>query len=257
MNCLKLNANKTKASIFGSSVKINSDECKYANNIVVNDCVIQYERVVKYLGVLIDDTLSWENQVVSICSRAMTVLAQLKINNEIFNKQLKIKLVTTLIFPIFDYCCVAYTNISKKLQIRMQRKMNSCVKYIFKISRLEHVTPYYARLGWLKVDVRRDYFIACLFYKEIMLNYQQLFRYQLEFLPVALRRGDIRNDFLRLPRSNCCMYKHSFLVHGIRVWNSLPAEITKINNFEEFRNACFNYYTESRNYQDIKPIILY
>ncbi|CAD6215170.1 GSCOCG00011174001-RA-CDS [Cotesia congregata] len=108
INYLKLNASKTKAVIFGIKVKINCNNCKYADCIRVNDCVIHYDTTIKYLGVLIDSTLTWENQVMSVCNRAMRVLAQLKINNEIFNEKLRIKLVTTLIFPVFDYCCAAY-----------------------------------------------------------------------------------------------------------------------------------------------------
>lgn len=181
----------------------------------------------------------------SVCSRAMRVLAQLKVNNEIFNEKLRIKLVTTLIFPIFDYCSVAYCNITSNLQMRLQRKMNSCVRYIFRVARVEHITPYFRRLGWLKLGDRRNYFMACLFYKEINLSYRQQFRCNLEFLPVALRRGDVREDYLRLPRSNCCMFENSFLVRGIRVWNALPAEITKADNFELFRSACYNYYLEN------------
>lgn len=84
-----------------------------------------------------------------------------------FSKQLRIKLVTTIIFPIFDYCCALFTNMSNKLQMRLKRKINSCVRFIFKVSRYEHVTPYYKKLSWLKLSKRRDYSIACLFFKEI------------------------------------------------------------------------------------------
>ncbi|XP_044596302.1 uncharacterized protein LOC123273112 [Cotesia glomerata] len=128
INYLKLNASKTKAVIFGSRVKVNCNNCKYTDCIRVNDCIIHHDTTIKYLDVLIDSTLIWENQVMSVCNRAMRVLAQLKINNEIFNEKLRIKLVTTLIFPVFDYCCAAYCNITNYSQMRLQRKMNCCVR---------------------------------------------------------------------------------------------------------------------------------
>ncbi|CAD6230787.1 GSCOCG00012200001-RA-CDS, partial [Cotesia congregata] len=162
--CLKLNASKTKAVIFGSRHRVGSDACVSAEKIVVDDCIIPYVESVEYLGVIIDNVLAWEDQVTKICNQAMRTLAQLKISNEVFNEQLRIKLVTTLIFPIFDYCSAALTNISNTLQLKLQRKMNSCVRFIYKISKLEHVTPFYKKLGWLKLSARRDYFIACLFF---------------------------------------------------------------------------------------------
>lgn len=165
LNYLRLNYSKTRVIIIGSRLKVSSDACLSADNIVVADCVIPYVKTVKYLGVIIDSTLSWEYQVTNVCNQAMRSLAQLKISNEVFSERLRIKLVTTIIFPIFDYCSAVFTNMSNKLQMRLQRKMNSCIRFIFKLSRYEHVTPYYKRLGWLKLSSRRDYFIACLFFK--------------------------------------------------------------------------------------------
>ncbi|CAD6216266.1 GSCOCG00011325001-RA-CDS, partial [Cotesia congregata] len=121
LNCLRLNASKTKSIIIGSRIKVSSDVCLSAENIVVAGSVIPYVKTVKYLGVVIDNTLSWEHQVTKMCNQAMSSLAQLKISNEVFNRQLRIKLVTTIIFPIFDYCCAAFTNMSKKLQMRLQK----------------------------------------------------------------------------------------------------------------------------------------
>lgn len=242
LNCLKSNALKTKAIIFGSRQKVNDDACMNAENVLVNDTIIPYVNTVKYLEVILDNTLSWEQQVLKICNRTMKTLAQLKINNEIVNEQLRIKLVTTLIFPIFDYCCAAFNNISKKLLNRPQRKLNSCVRFIFKLSIYENVTPYYNKLGWLKLNKRRDYFIACLFFKEIKLNYRQLFGPKLQYLDVSMRRGDVRQDNLRLPRANSNMYEQSFIIQGIRVWNSLPPGLTTADSLPEFQNAIFSFF---------------
>ncbi|CAG5085054.1 Protein of unknown function [Cotesia congregata] len=190
LNCLRLNASKTKSIIIGSRIKVSSDVCLSAENIVVAGSVIPYVKTVKYLGVVIDNTLSWEHQVTKMCNQAMSSLAQLKISNEVFNRQLRIKLVTTIIFPIFDYCCAAFTNMSKKLQMRLQKN-------------------------------------------------ELLFGSKLQFLEVAMRRGDIRQDYLRLPMSASNIYDKSFLIQGIRVWNSLPAGLTTVDDLTEFQNRLF------------------
>lgn len=104
----------------------------------------------------------------------MRASAQLKINNELFSEQLRIKLVTALTFLIFDCCCVVLTSASKKLYLKLHRKTYYCVKYILKISRFEHVTAYYERIGWLRLKARRNYFIACLFFTEVKSPYNQL-----------------------------------------------------------------------------------
>ncbi|CAG5071871.1 Protein of unknown function [Cotesia congregata] len=144
---------------YASRIKVSSDVCLFADNIVVAGSVIPYVKTVKYLGVVIDNTLSWEHQVTKMCNQAMSSLAQLKINNEVFNTELQIRL-----------------------------------------------------------------------------NYRQLFGSKLQFLEVAMRRGDIRQDYLRLPMSTSNIYDKSFLIQGIRVWNSLPAGLTTVDDLTEFQN---------------------
>ncbi|CAD6216075.1 GSCOCG00012858001-RA-CDS, partial [Cotesia congregata] len=120
-NDLKLNADKTKCIIFGSPYNVSLDQCKSCYKITVNQTVIDFVSSVQYLGIILDNTLSWNDQIDNVCKRSMRVLA--------------IKLMTTLVFPIFDYCALIYTNITQKQQCKLQRKLNACVRFIFKISR--------------------------------------------------------------------------------------------------------------------------
>lgn len=104
------------------------------------------------------------------------------------------------------------------------------------------------KLEWLKLIIWRDYFIACLFFTEIRLTYRQLFGSKLELLEIALCRRDVWQNYLRLPRSNCNIFEQSLLIHGIRIWNSLPAGLTAIDNLTEFHSACFYYFMENTDW---------
>ncbi|XP_074096670.1 uncharacterized protein LOC141525879 [Cotesia typhae] len=136
-NGLKLNPNKSKAVIFGSAQKLADVHREVIPNTVVNDTVIDYCKSVKYLGIILEDTSTWSLQITDICKRSMRVLAQLKMNGDVFSLPIRKRLVITLIFPIFDYCAAVYTDITGQQQIRLQRKLNACVRYIVKISKFE------------------------------------------------------------------------------------------------------------------------
>lgn len=84
------------------------------NNIIVNDTVIEFLNSVKYFGVILENTLLWNEQINDVCKYSMRTLSQMKMNNEVFSEDIKIKLVQTLIFSIFDDCTVIYTNITQK-----------------------------------------------------------------------------------------------------------------------------------------------
>lgn len=57
----------------------------------------------KYLGVILNNRLSWPKHVAEVCKHSMRTLAQLKMNGDVFNLKTKHKLITSLIFPIFHY----------------------------------------------------------------------------------------------------------------------------------------------------------
>ncbi|XP_074106892.1 uncharacterized protein LOC141532456 [Cotesia typhae] len=231
--------------IFGSAQKLADVHREVIPNTVVNDTVIDYCKSVKYLGIILEETLTWSLQITDICKRSMRVLAQLKMNGDVFSLPIRKRLVTTLIFPIFDYCAAVYTDITGQQQIRLQRKLNACVRYIVKISKYEHVTQYYADLRWLTIGSRRKFFLSCLIYKALYLNQKPLIKRDLKILEPRLRRGDIRQDYLELPLYHFAKYEKSFLISAIKTWNQLSACCTRLSTFSEFRTACYQYFLEN------------
>ncbi|CAG5075471.1 Protein of unknown function [Cotesia congregata] len=138
-------------------------------------------------------------------------------NGDVFSLPVRKRLVTTLIYSIFDYCAAIYTDITGQQQIRLQRKLNTCVRYIVKISKYEHVTQYYTELRWLTLSSRRKFFLSCLIYKALYLNQKPLIRRDLEILEPRLRRGDIRQAYLELPVYHSAKYEKSFLISAIKI----------------------------------------
>ena len=110
---------------------------------------------------------------------------------------LRRRLVEALVIPHLDYCSV-YLDASQGLRERLQRLRNTCVRYIFGLTRDARITPYRRRLGWLRMDSRRLYFTAILMYKIMrigQLSYlKELFTMYRYTRPV---RGDIKE--LKVP----------------------------------------------------------
>ncbi|CAD6222094.1 GSCOCG00011716001-RA-CDS [Cotesia congregata] len=242
-----MNLSKMKAMIFGTVFKLVDLQHVPVPNIVINDTVIDYCKSVRYLGVVLEDTLTWSLQVSEICKKTMIILAQLKMNGKAFSFAVRKRLVTTLIFPVFDYCAAVYTDLTAQQQLRLQRKLNACVRYIFKLSRFEHVTRYYKELCWLTLSSRRTFFMSCLIYKALYLQQKPLISNNLQICEPRPRRGDERNDLLVVPGCHSTKYDKSFLVSAIRVWNRLPSYCTSQLTFPAFRKACFEFLLSEEN----------
>lgn len=70
---------------------------------------------------------------------------------------LRIRLVSSLIFPFFDYCAAVLTDLTGQQKIELKRLTNACVRFVFNLRRDEHVSHFYDVLGWLSADDRRIY----------------------------------------------------------------------------------------------------
>lgn len=127
------------------------------------------------------NNLSRENQVNNIVKKVDSILYQLKLCNHLFIRSVRQLLVTALIVPHFDYYSILFSDIAGVLNLlRLQRFMNSCVRFIFQLRYDVHISPYYAELRWLKTDNRRKYFIGCLMYSILYTYKPRLFFKELQ-----------------------------------------------------------------------------
>ena len=81
------------------------------------------------------------------------------------NLRLRKHLIQMLLFPMIDYCCFVYNNLSNDVNSRLRTLVNSGIRYIYGLKRWEHITPYSRELGWLTTTARAQYFAANLLRK--------------------------------------------------------------------------------------------
>ena len=155
---------KTKAMVCGSSYYINNLPA-VASDILIGDTRIKFSSSIRNLGLLIDDKLCWKEHVNEICRRANTLMYRLRRLRASTTLNLRKYLIQVLLWPIIDYCSLAYCNISKDQDMMLQRVVNTGIQYIYGVTRDEHITQYTRQLGWTTYVDRRFYFAATIFYK--------------------------------------------------------------------------------------------
>ena len=110
-NKLTINIKKTKGMIFGSSYKLKNTRL---NNFTINNEEIEFVNHYKYLGITLDSTLSFRNQIqntIKIVSHKISLLNKIRIY---INQQAAIQIYKTMIIPYFDYGDTVYYNLSNK-----------------------------------------------------------------------------------------------------------------------------------------------
>ena len=245
VNKLFFNARKTKVVILGSPYKINLVMRHPLTQIRIVAVDIDIVDNAKNLGVIIDSTLSWDKQVSLISKRVYHVLRQLRHSRSMLSMGLRKQLVMSLFIPIFDYCCLVMTNLTQTEENRLRVALNTCIRFIFNLRRSVRINPYYKRLGWLEVPVRRKYFLGSLTYKIIS---ERTPSYLAEnFIMRELQvHCDIWRPFQELvvPPWNREIFHHSFIVSAAIFWNGLPSVIKRSINLRDFKTKLYDYLLE-------------
>ncbi|KMQ83700.1 zinc finger miz domain-containing protein 1-like protein, partial [Lasius niger] len=152
---LTLNSTKTQAIIFGTARYINSIKLDLLPAININEQAIKLSTSIKYLGVTVANTLSWNIHVQNVVKRIRTKLYQLKLTKHLLPNELRLRLIISLVFPHLDYCCAALTDITEQQNLQLYRAINACIRFAANVRWSEHVTPHYREFRLLKTEARR------------------------------------------------------------------------------------------------------
>ena len=128
-NKLTLNSKKTKAMIFGTSKRLKAIP---PLDIRCGDDQIEQVSVFKYLGVLLDSTLSFSEHIEYVCKKVNMRLSILGRTRKYFSVKTSLMLYKSLVMPYFDYCDTLWDSCSCQLKQKLQILQNRALRIINK-----------------------------------------------------------------------------------------------------------------------------
>jgi hypothetical protein len=242
-NLLVLNSSKTKAIIFGNSRILNKINFSLLPYIKVSDAEIGFSNTVRNLGITLTSNLSWNDHINEISNKVNKTLYQLKLHKSLLPIATRKMLVSTLVFPAFDYCTLLYNDLPLALESKLQRLLNSCARFVLDLRKDEHISEHLNNLSWLRISTRRKYFLGSFLFT-LFSNKYPAYLYSM-FKPKSVSVSRItRTDpsyLLRpIPRTNT--YLNSFLISGSNLWNSLPISIKNSSSLSIFKEKLYKHY---------------
>ena len=131
VNKLSINFIKTYYMIIKSNRKASSSIEVKLQNIDGSSYLLERKDHIKYLGVMIDESLSWKYPISYTCSR---ILSHIGVISKL--RQLK-QLYYNLIYPYLSYAIIAWGSGYKTHLKRLQSKKNTVLKLMFSQLRLD------------------------------------------------------------------------------------------------------------------------
>ena len=119
-NKLTLNLTKTEFILVGSRQKLS--KLSETPSFMINDHSVMQVSTAKSLGVHIDQNLSWECHMQSICKKIASALGAIKRIRHVIPFNVLINVYDSLIQPHFDYCNVVWSNCGIDLNLYLVTK---------------------------------------------------------------------------------------------------------------------------------------
>ena len=137
-NSLKMNTEKTCFTLLGTSKSVQKAS-DFA--LSINGVEIRSQNHIKILGVLLDQTLSWEAHISALVRRVSAILISLyKIRHFLSPDILKI-LVVSHVFPHLEYCSSVWGGAFKSRLDRLQKAIHFAARLVTGLRRFDHVSP--------------------------------------------------------------------------------------------------------------------
>ena len=170
-------------------------------NIFYGDSILKQQRHFKYLGVVVDESLSWNNHVSYVASRVYPKLKLLSRISSFLSPEILLKIYKTTNLPIWDNGCIVWGFCSKKNSDFLKRLQNKAMQIILRINHSACTQSMRERLGLSTLSNRRCYLRLQLVYK-IVNDYHCPRQLQGYFaLRSEIRRKTPRDSWeLHLPR---------------------------------------------------------
>ena len=235
---LKLNPDKTKFLLIMPPSM--AKEICIGGTFIDGKC-IRFVKSAKNLGVLLDEELSFEAQILTLVKSCFHVIRNLsRIKDFLTYEQLRTA-VSAYILSKLDYCNSIYYGINSVLLNKMQYVQNSAARLLRKKGSFHQLdtNACFKKLHWLRIRERIIFKICLLVHKSLIGAAPTSLKKLLQFMS-----SDRTLKLVQLPYYTN-FGKRSFSRIGPKVWNLLPMDLRLESSTTKFKTDLKTFLFEN------------
>lgn len=251
VNALTLNATKTTYMVFAqrstflppTSLEIKIHKCNWTTvtNVDCTCAPLLRTDTTKYLGVIIDRTLSFKNHISALVKRLRKLMYIFKTLRNVANRNVIKMVYLALCQPIFGYCITAWGGSGKTQLLELERAQRAVLKVGAGLPFRFPTTDLYTT--WDVLTVRQYFLLQTVLLKHSQINYDQ------EIVKDRRRKGKVCSSLnFRTKQPN-----RFFIFLGSYIYNLVNAKLSIYSlPRAKCKTAVTNWlksltYTESEN----------
>ena len=238
-NFLKLNLDKTQVLFCGKSSLIELYSSRFKQYEPVLGTSLGDNLNARVLGVRLDQCLKFDDMIGDVCKSGYFRLNKLKAIRNSLDVHLKVTLVRCYVLSSIDYCSILYANINGSQMKRLQRLMNTSVRFIYGLRKSERITPFMKQCHFLPVKYR-ILFKLCVFVFRVLHGLSPEYLQNIIYIRNPLRAG-LRSS--AADRYIDTDYRgRTIAVRMVEEWNVLPGNLRRMSNLENFKGKLKTHF---------------
>ena len=223
-NKLTLNPAKTKMMCFGTRQAVRKVKLKA---LFIGGKQIQHVATFKYLGYILDSTLSYKPHVTDVLNKVIHKKILLSKIRPFLHTNVALLVYKTMILPYFDYCDVIYNSACKNDLDKLQRLQNKCLKTCLNMHNLTETKAVHSSAKSAFLEPRRKAHLCNFMFK------RQCREELIDDRDINTRLHDAPVFHVNFPIKET--FKRSVLYSGAVLWNELPTNLRSMDNFSVFK----------------------
>lgn len=229
-NLLSLNLQKTKYMIFRSPRK----SLPILPELMLGNVIIDNVQAFKYLGILLDCTLSWDQHIKKIAGKVSSMCGVLKRISSFVPRKVMLLLYFAHIHSHLNYMIIVWGRACKSKLKKLQTLQNRCIKIIFNLPLLYPTIGLYTDFPHKILPLQG----MCeeqtlLMVHNILHNPIGIHNITLEVVPQI--RNTRQSNHLAMSRAHSSFGQKRFTFAGPAKYNNLPRDIQLITNRLSFK----------------------
>ena len=235
-NKLSLNTDKTKFTLFHKKIQSDNLPLKLPN-LSMNNVKIERESCLKFLGILIDENLSWSNHISTLESKVSCAIGLLYRSRPFLNLRSRKLLYFNFIHSHLSYANIVWGATHKTKLLKLENLQKHACKVISYKKRRDSAIPVMEDFKILRIPNLNIYqtliFMFKVSNKQVPPNFDSFFKLKSSQLNL---RSNQRKMFVQ-PKNTCKHIEHSLFYRGPKLWNSLSCEVKSVKSLNTFKRT--------------------
>lgn len=234
---LHLNPEKSSVIVFGS--RNACTELQHKIKIVVGDRELPVVTKCKVLGLVLDNSFRYREQVNKYIKNAYFHLKRIYPHRHSLSIGLKRQLCEAFVLAQFNYAVPVYHPAIDVLTAkRIQKVQNTCLRLIYGIRWNERISYKLVEARWLSMHNRRELHSLAFYHRVVTSGSPKYLHDKINYRFQIHDRDTRRNRDIDPPRHRSSLFERCFSYHVYKSYNEVPLDLRGLG-ISSFKLMCF------------------